>query len=154
MFNAFRQVCMTIIMRWCNMQTNRYVLQAILYSIICTYHKQHSGNGNKHWDFPGSIYSNWKDKTRSGPSYVYNGKHTSKGFIMIQVPVNLCRNDTISISLYPIQNILILTWHSQHITLSLTEHSDLDSQHITLSHTEYTDLSTTQPAYRSIPHRI
>ena len=36
-----------MIMRWCNVQTNEYDLQAITYPTICTHHKLYNNDGNK-----------------------------------------------------------------------------------------------------------
>ena len=51
---------MMMIMRCviCNEQTNKYDLQAMLYTIICSQQKLHS-NGNKNPAFPGSISCIW-----------------------------------------------------------------------------------------------
>ena len=41
-----------MIMRWCNVQTNEYDLQAKTYPTICTHHKLHNNNKNKFPVFP------------------------------------------------------------------------------------------------------
>ena len=38
------KVCTIMVMRWCNVQTNEYDLQAKTYPTICTHHKLHNTN--------------------------------------------------------------------------------------------------------------
>ena len=44
-------------MRWCNVQTNKYDLQAKICPIICTHHILHNDNENKIPVFPECIYN-------------------------------------------------------------------------------------------------
>ena len=46
-----------MIMRWRNVQTNEYDLQAKTYSTIYTHHKLHNANENKFPFFPECIYN-------------------------------------------------------------------------------------------------
>ena len=46
-----------MIMRWCNVQTNEYDLQAKTYPTICIHHKLHNTNENKFPVFPECIYN-------------------------------------------------------------------------------------------------
>ena len=45
------------IIRDCNVQTNEYDLQAIMYPTICTHHRLNRNNGNKTPDFPWYIWN-------------------------------------------------------------------------------------------------
>ena len=60
-----------MIMRWCNVQTNEYDLQAKTYPTICTHYKLHNTNENKFPVFPGYIYNKWHTTTEK---YENNGK--------------------------------------------------------------------------------
>ena len=44
-------------MRWCNVQTNEYDLQAKTYPTICSHHELHNDNENKYPVFPECIYA-------------------------------------------------------------------------------------------------
>ena len=48
-------------MRWCSLQTNEHDLQAIMYPIICKYHRLNINNGNKVPVFPGYICNRWQN---------------------------------------------------------------------------------------------
>ena len=48
-------------MRWCNVQTNEYDLQAITYPTICTHHKLHNNDENKIPVFPECICNSWQN---------------------------------------------------------------------------------------------
>ena len=50
-----------MIMRWCNVQTNEYELQAKTYPTIYTHHKLLNTNENKFPVFPECIYSKWQN---------------------------------------------------------------------------------------------
>ena len=60
-FNVYRQVCTMMIMRWCNVQTNEYDLQAITYPTIGTHHKLHNNDENKIPVFPECICNTWQN---------------------------------------------------------------------------------------------
>ena len=46
-----------MIVRWCNVQTNEYDLQAKTYPTVCTHHKVHNTNENKFPVFLECIYN-------------------------------------------------------------------------------------------------
>ena len=50
-----------MIMRWCSLQTNEHDLQAIMYPIICKYHRLNINSGNKVPVFPGYICNRWQN---------------------------------------------------------------------------------------------
>ena len=43
-FNVFRWLCTMMIMRWCNVQSNEYHLQAKTYPTICSHQNLHNTN--------------------------------------------------------------------------------------------------------------
>ena len=58
-------------MRWCSLQTNEHDLQAIMYPIICKYHRLNINNGNKVPVFPGYICNRWQNMIVQ-PSQTHN----------------------------------------------------------------------------------
>ena len=60
-FNAFREVCTMMIMRWCTVQKNEYDLQANTYPNNCTHHKLHNNNENKFPVFLEFICNKWQN---------------------------------------------------------------------------------------------
>ena len=54
------KVCTMMIMRWCNVQTNEYDLQAKTYPTICTHHKLHNTN-EKFPVIPECIHNEWQN---------------------------------------------------------------------------------------------
>ena len=60
-----------MIMRWCSLQTNEHDLQAIMYPIICKYHRLNINNGNKVPVFPGYICNRWQNMIVQ-PSQTHN----------------------------------------------------------------------------------
>ena len=58
-------------MRWCSLQTNKHDLQAIMYPIICKYHRLNINNGNKVPVFPGYICNRWQNMIVQ-PSQTHN----------------------------------------------------------------------------------
>ena len=58
-------------MRWCSLQTNEHHLQAIMYPIICKYHRLNINNGNKVPVFPGYICNRWQNMIVQ-PSQTHN----------------------------------------------------------------------------------
>ena len=49
-----------MIMRWRNVQTNEYDLQAKTYPTICTHHKLYNNDENKISVFPECIRNKWE----------------------------------------------------------------------------------------------
>ena len=60
-----------MIMRWCSLQTNEHDLQAIMYPIICKYHRLNINNGNRVPVFPGYICNRWQNMIVQ-PSQTHN----------------------------------------------------------------------------------
>ena len=58
-------------MRWCSLQTNEHDLQAIMYPIICKYHRLNINNGNKVPVFPRYICNRWQNMIVQ-PSQTHN----------------------------------------------------------------------------------
>ena len=58
-------------MRWCGLQTNEHDLQAIMYQIVCKYHRLNIKNGNKVPVFPGYICNRWQNMIVQ-PSQTHN----------------------------------------------------------------------------------
>ena len=58
-------------MRWCSLQTNEHDLQAIMYPIICKYHRLNINNRNKVPVFPGYICNRWQNMIVQ-PSQTHN----------------------------------------------------------------------------------
>ena len=50
-----------VIMRWCNVQTNEYDLQAKTHPTIYTHNKLHNTNENKSPVFPEYLYNKWQN---------------------------------------------------------------------------------------------
>ena len=74
-------------MRWCNVQTNEYDLQAIMYPTICTHHKLQN---NDDPSFPGMYMQYVKEydvtnisDTRPRKNMITMGKFGTSDFIMI-----------------------------------------------------------------------
>ena len=60
-----------MIMRWCSLQTNEHDLQAIMYPIVCKYHRLNIKNGNKVPVFQGYICNRWQNMIVQ-PSQTHN----------------------------------------------------------------------------------
>ena len=78
-FNAFRWVCIMMIMRLCNLQTNEHDLQAIMYPIVCKYHglninRLNTNNWNKVPVFPRYICNRWQNMVVQPSQTQNNGK--------------------------------------------------------------------------------
>ena len=58
-------------MRWCSLQTNEHDIQAIMYPIVCKYHRLNNKNGNKVPVFPGYICNRWQNMIVQ-PSQTHN----------------------------------------------------------------------------------
>ena len=58
-------------MWWCSPQTNEHDLQAMMYPIICKYHRLNINNGNKAPVFPGYICNRWQNMIVQ-PSQTHN----------------------------------------------------------------------------------
>ena len=75
-------------MRWCNVQTNLYDLQAKTYPTICTHHKLHNNTENKIPVFPewqdmmqqtSQAHNRFDDDNSMGYRYILSIISTEKG---------------------------------------------------------------------------
>ena len=76
LFNAFGWVCIMMILRCCNLQTNEHDLQAIMYPIVCKYHRLNinrlnTNNWNKVPVFPRYICNRWQNMVVQTPLVAY-----------------------------------------------------------------------------------
>ena len=90
-FSVFRYVSTMMIMRWCNVQTNEYDLQAKTYPAICTHHKLRNKNENKIPIFPNiyaisdRIWCNKHLRHTTMDKYGNNGMMDTSDLMMIMI---------------------------------------------------------------------
>ena len=66
-------------MRWYNVQTNEYDLQAITYLTICTHHKLHNNDENKIPVFPECICNAWQKMCNKHLKHTTTEKYDNNG---------------------------------------------------------------------------